>query len=56
MMEQPTEREAESPTAAALAERQHELEHRVLELEQRVRELMTRLAEDELEQFERVEQ
>ena len=39
-----------------LLTRQHELEHRVLELEQRVRELDARLAEDELEQFERVEQ
>jgi hypothetical protein len=55
-MEQPIERDAESPTPAALAARQHELEHRILMLEQRVRELMRRLAEDELEQFERVEE
>jgi hypothetical protein len=52
-MERPTEAAADLPT---LAERQQELEHRVLLLEQRVRELMRRLAEDELEQFERVEQ
>ena len=43
-------------TLEMLLTRQHELEHRVLELEQRVRELDARLAEDELEQFERVEQ
>lgn len=55
-MEQHTEPHAQHPTVEALAARQQELEHRVLVLEQRVRELLARIAEDELEQFERVEQ
>jgi hypothetical protein len=55
-MEHPSEREGEAATLQTLLARQQDLEHRLLVLEQRMRELNARLTEDELEQFDRVEQ